>query len=266
MNNSIGVYDSGMGGLIVLETLIKEFPHENFIFIADNKNFPYGTKTSKQIEQYNIALSNYLISQNVKAICIACNTASANSTKLDDLVNIPIVKTIGPTVKKVAQSINNKQNNILVIATLLTTKNRVYENELNKYFKNLPHSYYFEATQNFVNLVEEGRFGTKESFNEVKDTLEKYLNKDIDKIILGCTHFSKLIPELKELFHNVEIYDSGLAIAEELNMKLENNLNKEHEGSITLITTGDLDLFIKQTSWFKYKDRVIYKHIDLDFE
>ena len=78
----IGVYDSGMGGLIVLETLIEEFPNEDFIFIADNANVPYGTKESYQVEGYNLVLSDYLMDQDVKAICIACNTADDQNGSL----------------------------------------------------------------------------------------------------------------------------------------------------------------------------------------
>lgn len=263
-NSPIGVYDSGMGGLIVLETLIEQFPNEDFIFIADNANFPYGTKTSEQIEEINLNIYNYLKSQNCKAVCIACNTASANSSLLDKLAEIPIIKTIEPTVKLIKENINKDKNNILVIATNLTIKTKIYEQELDKYLLNFPHHYYALATQNFVDIVEEGRYGTINSFEEVKETLKDYLDKDIDKIILGCTHFSKLKPEIKILFPNAYIYSSEKAMAKELKNELINNLNKEtNKQNIILITTGDLDLFINQTKWFKYKEKAIYKSIKI---
>ena len=263
----IGVYDSGMGGLIVLETLIEEFPNEDFIFIADNANVPYGTKESYQVEGYNLVLSDYLMDQGVKAICIACNTASANSSELDKIVMVPLIKAIGPTAESAADKIDHDRNNILILATQLTTKMGLYEVELDKYYSDVPHKYFSAATQNFVTMVEEGRYGTDESMEEVRATLEDYLDDDIDKIILGCTHFPKLIPEISALFPDASIYSAGPAMAQKLRADLgDNGLNKrDHEGSITLITTGDLEAFKKQTDWFKYKDKAEYKNIVLDY-
>ena len=263
----IGVYDSGMGGLIVLETLADEFPQEDFIFIADNANVPYGTKESYQIEGYNLILSDYLMEQDVKAICIACNTASANSSELDKVVSVPLVKAIGPTAESASQDIDPERNNIMILATELTTKMGVYEDELDKYYSDVPHKYYSVAAQDFVTMVEEGDYGTDESMEEVRETLEDYLDEDIDRIILGCTHFPKLAPEISALFPDAEIYSAGPAMAGKLSSELgKQGLNRRsHEGTITLITTGDLESFKKQTSWFKYKDKAVYKNITLDY-
>ena len=263
----IGVYDSGMGGLIVLETLIEAFPNEDFIFIADNANVPYGTKESYQVEGYNLVLSDYLMDQDVKAICIACNTASANSSELDKIIKVPLIKAIGPTAESAADIIDPERNNILILATQLTTRMGVYEVELDKYYSDVPHKYYSAAAQNFVTMVEEGRYGTDESMEEVRATLGDYLDKDIDKIILGCTHFPKLIPELSVLFPDASIYSAGPAMAQKLRGDLgDTGLNKaDHKGSVTLITTGDLESFKKQTEWFKYRDIAEYKSIVLDY-
>ena len=263
----IGVYDSGMGGLIVLETLVDEFPGEDFVFIADNAHVSYGTKSSEQIEGYNLALSEYLMEeQDVKAICIACNTASANSKELDKIIKVPLIKAIGPTAAAASEEIDPDRNNILILATNLTTSMGVYEDELDQYYSDVPHEYYSVATQNFVTMVEEGRYGTEESLEEVRETLKDYLDKDIDKIVLGCTHFPKLAPELSTLFPDAELYSAGPAMASLLRAELgEDGLNEnEQEGSITLITTGDLEPFIEQTSWFKYADQADYMELDLD--
>ena len=142
----------------------------------------------------------------------------------------------------------------------------VYEDELDQYYSDVPHEYYSVATQNFVTMVEEGRYGTEESLEEVRETLKDYLDKDIDKIVLGCTHFPKLAPELSTLFPDAELYSAGPAMASLLRAELgEDGLNEnEQEGSITLITTGDLEPFIEQTSWFKYADQADYMELDLD--
>lgn len=263
-NRAIGVYDSGMGGLIVLETLIDKFPNENFVFIADGRHYPYGTKTAEEIEGYNLDIAKYLQKENVKAICIACNTASANASKLEKYITIPLIKAITPNVKHVANSINPTKNNILILATILTTKSKIYEDELDKYFKDTPHNYYSVAAQNFVNIVEKGNAGTEKSFQEVQDTLKEYLDKDIDKIVLGCTHFPKLINEIAKLFPNALIFDSAVAMADELKMKLNNNLNEQNKkATIKLLTTGDLEQFKTQTQWFKYIDCASYQKIEL---
>ena len=264
----IGVYDSGMGGLIVLESLIGEFPGEDFIFIADNANVPYGTKTSGQIEGYNLILSAYLTEEErVKAICIACNTASANSSELDRVIGVPLVKAIGPTARAAAETVGTDKNDILILATELTTRMGVYETELDRYFSSVPHTYYPAAAQNFVTMVEEGRYGTEESLEEVRSTLEDYLDLPIDKIILGCTHFPKLSGELKQLFPDAELYGAGVAMAEALRAELaaRDLLSNRERGTVTLITTGDLESFIEQTSWFKYANDAVYRQIEPDY-
>ena len=267
-SHPIGVYDSGMGGLIVLESLVEAFPEEDFIFIADNANVPYGTKTSEQVEGYNLILSAYLTEEeHVKAICIACNTASANSSELDRIIQIPLVKAIGPTAGAAAREIRPDHNNILILATDLTTRMGVYERELDCYFSAAPHTYYSVAAQNFVTMVEEGRYGTDETLQEVRETLQDYLDLEIDKIVLGCTHFPKLAAELSALFPAAELFGAGEAMADALRAELAGRdlLNTQEKGSITLITTGDLDSFIEQTSWFKYADQAVYKKIELDY-
>ena len=263
MHRPIGVYDSGMGGLIVLETLIEKFPHEDFLFIADGAHFPYGIKTKEEIETYNVELANYLVKQNVKAICIACNTATSHSSTLDSTIQVPLIKAVAPNVKGVAKYQDLNKNNILILATMLTTKSKIYEKELDKWFKDVPHQYYSVPTQEFVGLVEEGNVGTKTSLEKVRDILTPYLDKDIDKIVLGCTHFPKLIPEIKTLFPKALIFDSGQGMAEELKNKL-NAFETAKLGTITLYTTGDIETFKKHIGWFKYLQRSTIKHLEIN--
>ncbi|HHU55875.1 MAG TPA: glutamate racemase [Acholeplasmataceae bacterium] len=233
--NAIGVFDSGVGGLTVLSDLIDHFPNENFIYLADTKNNPYGLKTKEELESIVSTNVNYFINENVKAIVIACNTASANSYHLK--TNIPIIRIIEPTAKY-AQQIGK---NILVLATDYTISSGIYQHLLNK------------ATgvkcSKFVGIVEKGMMGTKDSYEIVERVLSKYKGK-YDTIILGCTHFGLLKDEIISVLGNVNIVDSSLTLSPILNNYIKLNSQKER-GKVIINTTGNpKDLKI---DWFKKK-------------
>ena len=100
MNNKpIGVFDSGIGGVTVLQDLVDKFPNEDFIYVGDTLNLPYGTKTPEKLKKLVSNVSEYLVSRDVKAIVIACNTATANSYHLKDEIDVPVIGVIEPTSK-----------------------------------------------------------------------------------------------------------------------------------------------------------------------
>jgi glutamate racemase len=184
MNKSyIAVFDSGVGGLHILETLVKDFPNENFIYVADEDYFPYGVKTKEQLENRLTKIALKLSKMNVKAIVIACNTASANSHHLNKIVNIPIIEIITATG---LYALNVTQNNkIGVWATNATIKSGCYQEIINNSGICYP-----VFASDFVELIENNQMDTKECIDLVK----KHLNeiKDADCLILGCTHFPLL--------------------------------------------------------------------------
>ena len=124
MKRPIGVFDSGIGGITVLDSLIDLLPNEDFIYVGDTLNVPYGVKTPAQIEELVTNVTKYLLKQNVKAIVIACNTATANSKHLKNITDIPIIGVIEPTAKKAIEV--TKRNKIAVLATQATVNSRAY--------------------------------------------------------------------------------------------------------------------------------------------
>lgn len=246
-NRPIGIFDSGMGGLAIARVLKEQFKHENFIYIADLKNVPYGPKSQKEIRRYVLDIVNYFVEQNAKAVVVACNTASTEADDLD--VDIPIVKMIEPTIKETLE--NNKNNNVLLLATEKTVNSKVYEKPLLDKGINL----YQKAMPEFVLLVEDLEINTKKSHKVAKELLREFINKDIGTIILGCTHFGFLDNELLENFPNANLVSGANMVKEELDEKLKGNLNNSGQGYFKVYTTNNLE---------DLKKKVQYLNIDYD--
>ena len=175
----IGVFDSGIGGLNVLSNLIETFPNENFLYIGDNLNVPYGIKSQKQLEEIIKDIFNYFEKEDVKAIVVACNTASAASENMTSLV--PVFRIIEPTAIN-ALKISNK---IGVLATNFTIESKGYD----KYLKD--NMIGIKASP-FVTIVENNTMNEQDSLDIINKTLSKHKD-NIDTIILGCTHFSLFV-------------------------------------------------------------------------
>lgn len=245
-NNPIGVFDSGIGGLTVLEELVQMFPNEDFIYVADTLNCPYGTKSKEEIADKVTDIAKYLLSRNVKAIVIACNTATANSKHLKDITNIPILGVIEPTanyVKKIT-----KNGNIAILATNMTIDTGAYQNLLDGF------NVYPKKCSDFVEIVEKMEMNTKKSYSIVKDKLQDLEDKEIDTVILGCTHFPLLKNEVGSVLKEANLISSGRPTGEALNgLLVNNNLINDRidSGTIEINTTGDKEYVKMQTKWLK---------------
>lgn len=252
MNNKpIGVFDSGIGGVTVLDELVKDFPGENFIYVGDTLNLPYGTKTKDKLKELVSNVSNYLKERDVKAIVIACNTATANSHHLKDELDIPVIGVIEPTSKYAYNSSTNKK--ILTIATNVTIESKSYEEALNKLGDG---EFYFEKCSEFVDAIENNIVNNEESFKLVEDKLGKYANLGIDTIILGCTHFGIYEKELLNVFPNVRLIPCSVPTSMKLRQVLEENngLNlQKMAGTVEINATSDPDFMKEKISWFKHK-------------
>ncbi|HHX78585.1 MAG TPA: glutamate racemase [Acholeplasmataceae bacterium] len=246
----IGVFDSGIGGLTVLEVLMEKFPSENFIYLADTYNCPYGEKSSAEVEKITTENSLFLNNMGIKALVIACNTATANSINLYKYLDIPIIGVIEPTAnyaKKVTTT-----NNIMVIATDLTISLGNYQNCLKDQIVTA-----VKASE-FVKIVEEGKIEEEESFEIIKDKLSPHQNKNIDTIILGCTHFPLLSKNIQKLFPSSNLVSSGLATADELKKSIINN-SENNEQTLILFTTGSKEELINKITWFTKKIDFIHE-------
>ena len=229
MNSSspIGIFDSGLGGISVLHTLYELLPNENYIFFGDSKYNPYGTKTKEEITERCIQICNDLISLDVKAIVIACNTAtSACVNLLREMYDIPIIG-MEPALKVACQKGSHQK--IVVWATDFTLKEKKFVDLMSLFEQD--HQIHKIPCPKLVRLVEENQIHNQNLINE---TLKSYLpDKKIDSLVLGCTHFVFFRNDLETMFPDISIIDGNLGTARHLKDILMNrNLLNDSGGNI----------------------------------
>ncbi len=250
----IGVFDSGIGGVNVLKSLIEEFPHEDFIYVADTLNVPYGTKSANEIKNLVDRITKYLMSNNAKAIVIACNTATTQAEHLFNLDNLVVLGVIKPT----AEDALKNSKNICVLATNATIKAGVYQNIFLKEGKNV----FPIMGSELVDAIEAGEIDNELSHTLVYNHLKDLVNEKIDTIVLGCTHFALYEREVKSVLKDARVVNSGKPTSKELRKVLsrKNLLNKSKEkGRVDLKTTLDKEKFEKQIAIFDLKYNSVEK-------
>jgi glutamate racemase len=214
---SIGVFDSGMGGLTVLKALKKRLPHEDFIYLGDTARLPYGTKSREAVLQYSLEMAKALANLHIKALVIACNTATtAALSELQKLLpHIAVIGVVRPGAEAVIHATQNKK--IMVLATETTIQSGAYQKIIKE---GLPDAdIKARACSVLVALAEEGLV----SCNVAHATLQHYLDSltDQDTLLLGCTHFPVFTPMLlKILPTSIHIVDSADATANALERAL----------------------------------------------
>lgn len=242
----IGVFDSGIGGLTVLKALQRRFPNESYIYIGDTARLPYGTKSPDTVIRYSEGLARAVLEHNVKAIVIACNTASTHALGAVQKMapDIPVLGMIEPAAKAAIAATRN--NHIGVIATYGTIASGAYEKAIKTLNPDIDIS--SQACQLLVALAEEG--WAKEKI--AKDALRKYLEpifdrqKRPDTLILGCTHFPLFIDAIAEILGpDVTLVNSGAAAAQEL--KIGENAG---EGATRFFATDDPSRFAVNAAKF----------------
>lgn len=245
-NRPIGVFDSGIGGLTVLSELRKVFKEEDFIYIADQKNCPYGTKTDEELISVISKVLNKLISMNVKAIVIACNTASLFINEFKKMTDIPIISVIEPTCEY-AYNIS-KTKNIIVLGTNMTIKKGRYQlllNDLNAVSYSVPCS-------EFVDYIENDNLTVDEFQEVVNSKLGNLKNKNIDTLIHGCTHFSLVEDFMRNVLGDISYVACGGPTSMKLKEVLVNsNLLGKSIGNISLYTTGNKEKLQSQLNKFE---------------
>ncbi len=213
----IGVFDSGVGGLTVLKHLIHSMPGEEFVYLGDTARVPYGNKSPETIRHYTRQCVNFLLSFDVKAIVIACNTASALALDLArDISPVPVIGMIHPAaVSAVEQSITKK---IGIIGTRATIGSHAYEHEIGNVAesKGLNIEVYAKACPLFVPLAEED-FGQHPSAAMIAhEYLHEFLALGIDILVLGCTHYPLLKDLIGKTLPDISLLDCGETAAKEL--------------------------------------------------
>ena len=211
MNRPIGIFDSGIGGLTVVKELKKQLPNEQLIYFGDTARIPYGTKSKELIRQFAVEDAQFLMQFDIKLLIVACNTASSLAIgTLREHFSLPIVGVVKPGARAAAEKSKNKR--IGVIGTPSTINSGAYAEEIKKQIKT--NDIYSQACPMLVPLVEEGWLDGEIT----RLTLEKYLknliNKDVDTLILGCTHYPLLKSSIEKVTQGrMALIDSGLETA-----------------------------------------------------
>lgn len=216
----IGIFDSGVGGLTVAKEIKRLLPNEDLIYFGDTKHLPYGEKSKEAIIEYSTKITNFLLEQNCKAIVIACNTATANA--LNEVLEsvscrVPVIDVINPVAEKVAYEIHN---NVGVIATKATVNSGLYKKSIRKHNKFIKVDEL--ATPLLVPAIEEGFKNHPITHAIIYNYLSNTKLKNIETLILGCTHYPLLIDEIKQYYGNrVRVIDSPNIVANHLKIILD---------------------------------------------
>lgn len=215
-NAPIGVFDSGVGGLTVVREIMRQIPNEKIIYFGDTARVPYGSKSKETITRYSRQIVRFLESQDVKAIVIACNTASAYAlSELEKEVDIPIIGVVKPGAKVAAEA--TKNGKIGVIATEGTISSGIYSSYIKEIKKDA--KVIGKACPLFVPLVEEGLWEDPVTDEIARRYLTEFTqqDKDIDTLILGCTHYPLIRSTLSRIAgENVTLVNPAYETAREL--------------------------------------------------
>lgn len=217
----IGMFDSGIGGLTVLNALQKVLPKEKVVYLGDTARLPYGDKSPETILRYSIENSIFLMEHWIKVLVIACNTASSVAVeKLGQLFNIPVIGVIEPGAERAAQATRN--GNVAVIGTRATIQSGAYERELQK---RLPKGKILSiACPLFVPLIEEGLHDHIATELLIAEYLKPLKEAQVDTLLLGCTHYLALEKVIrKQLGDHITIVDSASTCAEKVKQVLTEN-------------------------------------------
>lgn len=195
-NSPIGVFDSGVGGLTVAREIMSEIPTEKIIYFGDTARVPYGSKSKDTVTKYTRQIIRFLMTHNVKALVIACNTMSANALEeIEKEIDVPIIGVVKPGARVAARVTVNKK--IGVIATDGTINSGMYERFLSNIDPNL--TVYGKACPLFCPLVEEEMLDDPVTDEMARRYLKELLEKDIDTLIMGCTHYPLLTPAIGKI-------------------------------------------------------------------
>lgn len=192
----IGVFDSGVGGLTVVKEIMNQIPGEDIIYFGDTARLPYGSKSKKTVITYTRQIVRFLMNKDVKAIVIACNTASALALEtVKSEVDIPIIGVVKPGAKVAASTTRNGR--IGVIGTEGTIQSGIYSEILSK--TNPKVKVFGKACPLFVPLVEEGLIDDPVTYEMAKRYISVLLEKRIDTLVLGCTHYPLLRKTIRKV-------------------------------------------------------------------
>ncbi|MES2410893.1 MAG: glutamate racemase [Bacteroidota bacterium] len=237
-NNPIGLFDSGIGGTSIWAAIHDLLPNEDTIYLADSKNAPYGQKSKEEIIELSIKNTEFLLNQNAKIIVVACNTATTNAIReLRAKYDVPFIG-IEPAIKPAA--INSQKHVIGILATQGTLNSELFHQTAEKFHDT---KIIEQIGHGLVSLIEKGEMNSSEMNSLLHQYLEPMIDANIDYLVLGCSHYPYLIPQIKKILpKDIEIIDSGEAVARQTrSVLLERNAltNEKHNGKSIFYSNAD---------------------------
>ncbi len=238
---AVGIFDSGVGGLSVLSRIRQHLPAEHLLYVADSAYMPYGCKTSAEVKRRCLLVSEFLMNQGIKALVIACNTATSVAVQtLRDELDIPVIG-MEPPVKPAVHS--SKAGVVGVLATSGTLNSDKFNRLQSRFAAQV--ELLVQPCPGLVELIEQGDLQTDQIRSLLASCLQPLLDKGVDTLVLGCTHYPFILPLIRQIAgDDVSIVDTGDAIARELKRQLHTYhlLSESHQGgSVQFWSTGDIE-------------------------
>jgi glutamate racemase len=234
----LGIFDSGFGGLTVARSVIDQLPHESVVYLGDTARQPYGPKPIGEVREYALECLDHLVEQGVKALVIACNSASAAMLRdARERYDVPVVEVIFPATRRAVQATRNGR--IGVICTRATAESMAYDDA----FAAAPHlSLLTQACPRFVEFVEDGVTAGPELLEVAHEYLDPLVEAGVDTLVLGCTHYPLLTGVISYVVGDaVTLVSSAEECAKDVyRMLAETGLMRETgEATYTFLTTGE---------------------------
>jgi glutamate racemase len=252
MNNNqpIGIFDSGIGGTSIWAAIHHLLPNEKTIYLADSKNAPYGQKSKEEIIALSMKNTDFLLEMNCKLIVVACNTATTNAIKeLRAKYDVPFIG-IEPAIKPAAT--HSKTQTIGILATQGTLNSELFNKAAQK-FQNT--KIIEQVGHGLVQLIESGAINSPEMTQLLQSYLNPMIEANIDYLVLGCSHYPYLIPQIKKILPpHIQIIDSGEAVAKQTQMILKEKVGfSTAENSEPIFYTNTIPKVLEEILKNKHK-------------
>jgi glutamate racemase len=236
--NTIGIFDSGVGGLSILQEIVRQLPGHDILYFADSGHVPYGDREAAEIQTFSEAIAAFLVSKGACVVVVACNTASAAALSfLRARFEVPIVG-MEPAVKPAAEQSNNQH--IGVIATRATFQGQLFASLVERFARDT--QIHTQACPGLVEQVEAGLVDHPDTKALLRQYLIPLLDAGIDSLVLGCTHYPFLRPAIEEIVGpDVVVIDPAPAVARQTGRVLARSGQrcKKETGQVTYFTSGD---------------------------
>ncbi len=238
---SIGVFDSGVGGLTVAAAIKKILPNEKIIYLGDLLHLPYGSKSEEAILEFTTAAVDFLTGQDIKILVIACNTSTSVALEyVRSMVEIPVIGVINPGAERAIKVTNTKR--VGVIGTRRTIESGAYRREIESFDRDV--KVFQKATPILVPLIEEGWKDHPVMDQVLKEYLGEFEDIEVDTVVLGCTHYPLIKDKIKRIMGSASVIDSAETTAERVKEVLASSGNLSNN-------KPDVDYLIYLTDYTK---------------